>query len=79
MYFSKGNNFLYPSFSQLAVGQIRHQGEIQKPEIMRISKLSKKLKFGEGVAEIIALLLRATSFSDTLYKPSIHRQQEVVD
>ena len=42
------------------------QGKIWNCEIMRISKLSKIMKFGEGIPEKTMLLLRATSFSDTL-------------
>ena len=34
---------------------------------MRISKLSKILKIGGVIAEIIAFLLRPSSFSDTWY------------
>ena len=42
------------------------QGVIWKPEIMRISKLSKIIEFEEGIPEKTMVLLRATSFSDTL-------------
>ena len=65
-YFSTWKNFFEFISLSLQLVKSDFQGQIWIAEIMRILKLSKILKFGKWVAEIIAILLRPSSFSDTL-------------